>query len=431
MKIVGCAMVALFACAPGECRTAAAAGEAPDALAPARAVPSEAPTGFDGRSNGFVDDATHAADREIFDEVEDADEGLGPVYNAQACRECHQSPVSGGPSQVTELRVGHLDRLGRFANPVIPLGDGSESIRDRSLVNDRTLCPSEAFPEIDATSHVPRSETIRARRISLGVLGDGFVEAIPSRSLLALAADQCRRSRGRICGQAVLVPVLEAGGSLRVGRFGWKAQHASLLSFSADAYLNEMGITSRLLPDEVATRCDAVDDPEDEPGPDGLADIDRFARFMRALPAPAGDAAIAREPDAIAGLERFRAIGCETCHVQTHVTAPAGSVVNGGALTVPEALGNQQIHPFSDFLLHDVGTGDGIVQNGGARTAQKLRTPPLWGLRLRTRLMHDGDSLGSQAALLRHGGEAAGSVFRYLQLPREQQRQLLRFLASL
>ena len=227
------------------------------------------------------------------------------------------------------------------------------------------------------------------------------------------------------------MPVLEAGGALRVGRFGWKAQHASLLSFSADAYLNEMGITSRLLPDEIATRCDAVPDPEDETGEDGLDDIDRFARFMRALPAPARDAAIAAEREAIAGRERFRAIGCDVCHVETHVTAPTGSVVNAGALEVPEALGDKRIHPFSDFLLHDVATGDGIVQNGGERTARRLRTAPLWGLRLRTRLMHDGASLGTEAALLRHGGEAAGAVYRYRELPRREQEELLRFLASL
>ena len=424
------AMVVLLVWASGEGGSSTAAGEAADALAPARATPSEAPTGFTG-NNGFVDDATQAADREIFDEVEQVDEGLGPVYNAQACRECHQSPVSGAGSQVTELRVGHLDRFGRFASPTIPLGDGSESIAGRSLVNDRSVCPNADFPEIDAAEHVPRGERIQAQRLSLSVLGDGFVEAIPSDSLVALAAEQCRRSRGKICGQAVLVPVLEAPGAQRVGRFGWKAQHASLLSFSADAYLNEMGITSRLLPDEVTTRCDAIDDPEDEVGADGLADIDRFARFMRSLPAPPRDAAVAAEPDAIAGEALFRAIGCETCHVQTHVTAPAGSVVNGGALVVPAALGDKRIHPYSDFLLHDVDTGDGIVQNGGEGSARKLRTPALWGLRLRPRLMHDGGSVGAEAAILRHGGEAAGAAFRYRKLRRDEQRELLRFLASL
>src|SRR5437667_12676694 len=85
---------------------------------------SEAPSAFDNKSNGVVDDSTHDADRESFDEVEDIDDGLGPLYNAQSCRECHQNPTSGGPSQVSELRVGHVDSAGQFRNPDIPIARG-------------------------------------------------------------------------------------------------------------------------------------------------------------------------------------------------------------------------------------------------------------------------------------------------------------------
>src|SRR5262249_30505868 len=122
-------MTVLLVCASSEGGSAAtarpggsdaAAGGAGDALAPASAAPSEAPTGFGG-NNGFVDDATQAADREVFDEVEEVDDGLGPIYNAQACRECHQSPVSGAGSQVTQLRVGHLAPFAPFPNPTILL----------------------------------------------------------------------------------------------------------------------------------------------------------------------------------------------------------------------------------------------------------------------------------------------------------------------
>jgi CxxC motif-containing protein (DUF1111 family) len=406
-------------------------GEAVDQLAPTTLEPSEAPTGFDGASNGLVDEETHAADRSVFDEAEDVDEGLGPVYNAQACRECHQSPISGAGSQITELRVGHFDFKGRFVNPVIPLGDGSVVTRGRSLVNDRAVCPGPEFPDQTAQGHVPPGERVRALRASLNVLGDGFVEAVPSSTLRAIASDQCQRSSGAICGQVVLVPVLEAGGLLRVGRFGWKGQHASLLSFAADAYLNEMGITSTLAPQDVTSLCDAVADPEDEIGPDGLGDVDRFARFMRATQPPGRDEALAASQDAQAGSNLFDQTGCAICHVRTLVTAPAGSVVNAGALEVPEALGNRSIHPFSDFLLHDVGTGDGIVQNGGQSSAQKLRTPPLWGLRTRERLMHDGLSLGARDAILRHRGEARGVVDNYKRLTAEDQGRLLTFLRSL
>src|SRR5437016_9661058 len=106
----------------------------------------EAPTGFDNKSNGVVDDATHQADQAKFDEVEGVDDGLGPLYNAQSCRECHQNPVSGAASQVTELRVGHKGPDGKFHNPDIPINHGTEVISGRSLVNDRALCPNGAFP---------------------------------------------------------------------------------------------------------------------------------------------------------------------------------------------------------------------------------------------------------------------------------------------
>ena len=112
-------------------------------------------------------------------------------------------------------------------------------------------------------------------------------------------------------------------------------------------------------------------------------------------------------------------------------TAPAGTVINGGALTVPAALGNKTIHPFSDFLLHDVGTGDGIVQNGGQSTRNKLRTPPLWGVRTRGRLMHDGATVNRNEAILRHAGEANQAINNYRNLGTTQKNQLITFLNSL
>ena len=407
--------------------------------------PDEAPAAFDGASNGLVDQATHAKDREEFDGVESVADGLGPLYNAQSCRECHQNPDSGGASQVAELRVGHRDANGRFVNPSIPIGDGTTVITGRTLVNDRAICPSAASPDQEIQERVPDVETIRTLRMSLGLFGDGFVEAVPDEALKALAARQCRQTRGRICGRALSVPVLEAEGKAAIGRFGWKAQQASLLSFSADAYLNEMGITSRLATAEVTTLCDSVKDPEDSTDADGLADIDRFARFMRALKAPPRDARLAATPDAQKGSHVFDTIGCATCHVRSLETAPAGTAVNAGAFTVPSALGGKIFHPFGDFLLHDVGTGDGIAlateEHFGAAfrrmqpdyepTARRMRTPPLWGVRMRPRLMHDGRSLTFSAAILRHQGEAALERKRFLQLKQAEKRQLLAFLASL
>src|SRR5437016_6592870 len=139
----------------------------------------EAPTGFDNKSNGIVDDATHAVDQAKFDEVEQVPDGLGPLYNAQSCRECHQNPTSGGSTQISELRVGHRGPHGRFENPEIPIAHGTEIIKGRSLVNDRAICPTAAFPATAIEERVPDSGQIRTFRVSLNLLGDGFVEATP------------------------------------------------------------------------------------------------------------------------------------------------------------------------------------------------------------------------------------------------------------
>ena len=98
---------------------------------------------------------------------------------------------------------------------------------------------------------MPDSESVRTTRISLSLFGDGFVEAVSDQTLIDLARDQCKSTHGKICGLVIYVPIVEAPGKAGVGRFGWKNQHASLLSFSGDAYLNEMGITTQLFPDEV------------------------------------------------------------------------------------------------------------------------------------------------------------------------------------
>jgi CxxC motif-containing protein (DUF1111 family) len=405
--------------------------EVADVIATTTAAPTEAPTGFDGLTNGLTDDATFGQDKAAFDAPEDPDEGLGPLYNAQACRECHQSPISGAASQITELRVGHRDSTGAFVDPDLPMGDGTTVVHARSLVNDRSICPSSEFPDLTGQERAPATENVRTLRASLNTLGDGFVEAIPSSALRAAADRQCRQTRGEICGKVITVPVLEAGGTKRVARFGWKNQHASLLSFSADAYLNEMGITSVLLPTEVATLCDAIQDPEDTIDANGLGDVDHFARFMRASKAPARYASVAASADGIAGSALFDQIGCNTCHTRTFVTAPPGSVLNGGTLVVSNAVGNKIIHPFSDFLLHDIGTGDGIVQNGGPATANMLRTPPLWGVHVRGRLMHDLTSLNFDDAIARHRGEARSVTQRYRALSPDDQNRLKVFLSSL
>jgi CxxC motif-containing protein (DUF1111 family) len=332
--------------------------------------------------------------------------------------------VSGGASQFTELRVGHHDANGNFVNPTVPINDGLNTITGRSIINDRAVIPQ-------AQEHIPVTENIRALRAALNTLGDGFVEAIDDSTLLAIAEHQPEVSDTKIHGEAIQVPVLEAPGQTRVGRFGWKDQHSSLLSFIGDAYLNEMGVTNRLRPKDTTTVGKVTPDPEDLPDNLGLADIDHFAQFVRGTKVPPRDTVLAASAAGRAGQALFERIGCNTCHVESITTAPAGTVINGGAFVVPDALGNKIIHPFSDFLLHDVGTGDGIVQNPPQDTADKLRTAALWGLRMRPRYMHDLLSLTLEDAIERHRGEAENVSRRFQELTDAEKQELFTVLNSL
>jgi len=176
---------------------------APPIQVPVPSTAAEAPTGFDNRSNGAGNDSIHQADQEVFDEVEEIADGLGPLYNAQACRECHQNPTSGGASQITELRVGHLGPDGRFRNADIPIARGTVVISGRTLVNDRAICPNAALPDSEIQERVPDTETIRATRASLNLLGDGLVEAVADETLIEIARAQRRTTRGMIRGQAL------------------------------------------------------------------------------------------------------------------------------------------------------------------------------------------------------------------------------------
>jgi CxxC motif-containing protein (DUF1111 family) len=428
---------------------------------------NEAISGHDTLTNGLVDQTIHDADRTKFEERETIASGLGPIYNAQSCADCHQSPVSGGTSQISVVRAGHIDpATGSFVAP--PGG---------SLMHAYAIDPA-----IDV--RIPALENIRSRRITPNALGDGYVEAIDDSTLISLAKAQREATQGRIAGAVVYVPVLEAAtiGNLqfsickvrkgpadtlhdsvlnqnskftnqnslsgcRVGRFGWKDQHASLLSFAADSYFYEEGMTNRLFPTQNTAlgkslaEYDTIPSPKDERRAyhQGIARNDRnyvsyidvFAQFIRATKVPPRDLQLAATPAAQAGAKLFEQIGCGLCHVSTLKTAPAGTMINGGQFQVPEALGDKIIHPYSDFLLHDIGTGDGIVQNGGQSTANKMRTAPLWGLRTHKGLMHDGASLTRNEAILRHGGEAKSVIDDYRKLTPAQRKQLLTFLDSL
>jgi len=423
---------------------------------------TEAPTGMDTLTNGFVTQAVHDGDRATFEERDIVTDGLGPIYNAQSCAECHQNPVTGGISQISELRAGHNDANGNFVPATLTINDGGGlqgvTIANRSLINQRATCPGVVtdndptnniadgtiiynHPNEQAQERVPGAETVRTRRMTTNLLGLGFVESISNTTLQNIPNGQPSGMKG----QLTVVPVAEAPGQFRNGRFGWKDQDASLLSFAGGAYLNEQGITNRLNRTEVTTLCDDVPDNtpcENNPNvicaEDPENDIDAFAQFIRATKAPSRDARLAATSSAQAGASLFHSIGCDICHINTLTTAAAGTVINGGAFVVPPALGSKIIHPYSDFLLHDVGTGDGIAQVTfpGSNTLDqsmknKVRTAPLWGVRTRNELMHDGENYTRNESILRHANEANGVINSYRALSTTQKNQIVDFLNSL
>jgi CxxC motif-containing protein (DUF1111 family) len=318
-----------------------------------------------------------------FLEVETAEEGLGPAYNGTSCAVCHSVPAVGGISSIAETRAGRRGPQGEF----IPLDASGESLFQLFSV------PSHACHAV-----IPSEATIIARRVPIPLFGAGLVEAIPDETLLALE-DPFDLNRDGISGRAALVVDL-ASGEQRVGRFGWKAQHATLLVFGADAYRNEMGITNDLFPQELALGvsqdrmrvCDPLPDPEDVRDPQTrLRGIDNFVGFMKFL------APLSRGPldeTTRAGEQAFGALGCATCHVPSLTTGPSANPL----------FHRRSVPLFSDLLLHDIGTGDGIRQAAGA--PEEIRTPALWGLRSRRPLLHDGSAATIQDAIRRHAGEA-------------------------
>src|SRR5215813_8798844 len=381
----------------------------------AEAVPPTA------RGNGRFE-----ANKFIFEEEETVDEGLGPTYNDVGCVTCHQAVDTGAFGQQMEFRAGHLSG-GNFVD-----APGGQLIHARAT-------------DSDVVEHTTTGENVRTFRVVTQALGDGFVECIANQDLQANVNAEPAAQRGTLTA----VPVTEANNTLRFGRFGWKAQHGSLLSFAGDAYLNEMGITNKFdgfggrsssavdagthenpastadgVIEVTGTAFDPVIDPEDDGG-----DVLAFADFMAATRAPGRQDPIPAA--AVRGDPLFNQVGCAVCHTRTLTTAPAGTVINGGAFTVPAALGNKIIHPFSDFALHNIGTGDGIVQNAGQSTANQMRTPPLWGIRARNRLMHEGLSITIFDSIQLHAGQGTTARNNFNALTAAQRNDLIAFVLSL
>ena len=339
-----------------------------------------------------------------FTNVETIATGLGPIFNEVSCVACHSAPAAGGSGVPTVTRFGQT--AGGHFDPLAELGG--------SLLQAKAIHP-------DALEIVPPEANVTTLRQSTPLFGLGLIEAIPDATIERLAA---RPAHDGITGKAAHITDIVSGEE-RVGRFGWKAQQATLLAFAADAYRNEMGITNRFFPTENAPNGDAaklakwdkVADPEDEVDAAGRGDIDVVADFTRLLGAPPQKPATSA---ALAGAGVFRQLGCDGCHQPVLVT---------GRSDIP-ALNLKLVPLFSDLLLHDMGAlGDGIAQaDAGTRD---FRTAPLWGLRASAPYLHDGRAATVDEAIRAHDGEAANPRDRYLRLREMQRRQLLEFLNSI
>jgi len=334
--------------------------------------------------------------------------GLGPVFNQPVCTQCHDSPPAiGGTNQRLETRYGRRLPDGGF-DPLTEKGG--------TLLHDHGIGPVQGFNFIAEV--VPAEANVVAARRTQPVFGLGLVDATPDAVFLTLADSQARQVP-EAAGRPAMVIDLGTG-QRAAGRFGWKANVPTLIQFSGDAALNEMGITSPQFPNEVCPQGDcsvlAYNPVPTINDPDGR-DIARFTAFVRFLgppPAPALSGQVKR------GSEVFATVGCAVCHVPTLITGPNPSA----------ALDRVAYHPYSDFLLHDMGTlGDGIEQ-GDARGAE-MRTQPLWGLSFQGRLMHDGRVTTIPAAIDAHDGQGAGARDRFAALGDEDRAALLAFLAAL
>jgi CxxC motif-containing protein (DUF1111 family) len=343
-----------------------------------------------------------------FEAVEAIDEGLGPVFNEASCATCHNGPV-GGTTGRKETRFGSIVNGG--FDPLTELG--GSLIQDRGIGLVTTAAGSFTFiGEVVLTR-----AAVTARRITTPLFGLGLVDAIPDEELRQLARLEAATSPAT-AGTPSMTTEIRTGRT-RVGRFGWKAQVPTLFQFSGDAYLNEMGITNPEFPNENCPQgdCPALDHNPLKTLNDDGAGVVQFTDFMSLLaPPPRGNLSL----QVLKGRAIFALIGCANCHTPALVTGRSPVA----------ALSNKVFQPYSDFLLHDMGSlGDGIAQ--GSATGRQMRTAPLWGVRTRSLLLHDGRATTLDAAILAHDGQGKGARDHFLRLSPGARFTLLRFLNSL
>lgn len=349
--------------------------------------------------------------RELFNRAFRASEGLGPTYNLFGCGVCHSNPV-GGSGTLSVTLFGRVED-GRFD----PLVERGGPILQAEHEDPRCV------------ERVPEEANVMTQHLATSILGGGLVEAIPDAAIEKRALEPPLGVSGRVNRSRPYE--VGPGAAERIGRFGWKSQFATLLSFSAHAALNEVGITNRYFPAESAPNgdvtslafCDPVPDPEDRPDAEGVEMLDRWVDFQRFLAPPP------QTPrSGLLGESVFERIGCADCHAPEFVTADDPSL--------PAALRARSLRPYSDYLVHDMGSGADGVAMGLAGTSE-MRTAPLWGFRIRFPNWHDGRISAAtlrerlRESVERHDGEGAAARERFRQLAEPEIEELLRFIDSL
>jgi CxxC motif-containing protein (DUF1111 family) len=396
---------------------------------PAAPIPMPTPflTGFGGLLAGVTADqkAAWIAGLQQFQVVDGPADGLGPIFNNQSCVSCHSQPVAagaitpGGASAVLETRFGKLTN-GRF-DPLTSEGG--------TLLHQMALAPF-------AQDNIPSDANVVASRKTTPTFGLGLIEAIPD---AAIEANAHHPPVDGVTGRAAILTdsVTQLVGGNVVGRFGWKCQESTLLAFSADAELNEMGVTNRFFTTDLApggnqaTLIQAEPDGmtpttlQDLPANPALAESptnkDDIARFTDFLQLNAPPPVVPLTPQAQRGQALFAAVNCVACHKPTMQTGPS---------TVSVALAFQNVPLYSDLLLHRMGAlADGIAQ--AAAQPDEMRTAPLWGLRARSPFLHDGRASTILQAILMHDGEARVIRDRFANLSEVQQNAIIAFLESI
>jgi CxxC motif-containing protein (DUF1111 family) len=339
-------------------------------------------------------------------------DGVGPIFNDRSCGNCHSSPAIGGWSTRAVTRFGKMASGG---NPF----DGLDHLGG-TLLQDQAI--SDPCLEV-----VPPEADIVGMRLTPHVFGAGLLEGIDDVDILN---NQANQPPGFLGFSHMVQPVEDPFGPLRSSKFNWKGGTATVLNFSAGAGLNELGLTSVFFPTENAPNgdlgqlalCDTVADPEDLPDASGRTLVDKFTFFQRYLAAPP------QTPrSGMTGEILFNNIGCAVCHTSTaYTTVPAAEA----------ALSGVPVLPYSDFLVHDMGSmGDGFVE--GAAMENEMMTRALWGLGSRTSMLHDGSATGgdfaanSIAAIVAHDGEGLASSVAFQGLSTTDQGLVVDFLQSL